>query len=43
MLAGERLRLEREALGACISPETHSNVRKQLMDLQVTHRANLEK
>ena len=32
---GARLRLEREAMEGFVSPESHSNVRKQLMDLQV--------
>ena len=31
---GERLRLEREAKEGFVSPESHSNVKKQLMDMQ---------
>ena len=33
---GERLRMEREAMEGFVSPESHSNVKKQLMDMKVT-------
>ena len=31
---GERLRLEREAMEGFVSPESHTNVKKQLMDMK---------
>ena len=33
---GERLRLEREAMEGFVSPESHSNLKKQLMDMKAT-------
>ena len=33
---GEKLRLEREAMEGFVSPESHSNVKKQLMDMKAT-------
>ena len=35
---GEKLQMEKDALFGRVSPETHSNVKKQLMDLQQKHK-----
>ena len=37
---GERLRLEREAMEGFVSPESHSNLKKQLMDMKATIKIN---
>ena len=33
---GERLRLEREAMEGFVSPGSHTNVKKQLMDMKAS-------
>ena len=39
---GERLRMEREAMEGFVSPESHSNVKKQLMDMKVYKLTSLQ-